>query len=179
MNATTEPAVVDAGFDAFYRRHFQHRVAQVAKTVGNHFDAEDIVQVSFAELAEGWEKAEHPERLLSTIIHRQVCKHWRRQPFAKDVVVTALGDEAEQIRARVADPAVVAEQRDTIRRVGKEITPIEREIVAGRFHQDTAAVIALASKTRPDELRQRGRWMEQRMSTLIEPAQTGLVSLDK
>ena len=167
----------EGDFEAFYRRHFRHRVAQVRKAVGSHHDAEDIVQVSFIDLAVRWETAEQPEKLLSTIIYRQTCKHWRRQPSAKGIVETVLADEAEQVRARTPDPADVAEQRESIARIAKRITPVEREIVAARFHGDTAARIASAHEVRPNELRHAERWMRQRMAELIEPPQAGPIPL--
>lgn len=151
-------------FDDFYAAQFDLQVRLVLKKVDGRHDAEEIVQDSLFDLFRTWDKAETPEALLATIIKRKVIKYWGRRPSAKGAVIIALGEEADRIPDRTADPAVTAEQRDTIRRVAEVMDPIERQVVMGRVNQHSATTIAARAGVSASEVRQAGSRMAQRMT---------------
>lgn len=167
-------------FDGFYAAQFELQVRRLHKQVDNRYDAEEIVQDSLFDLFRVWDKAETPEALLSTIIRRKVFKYWGRRPSAKGATVIALGEEADRVPDRVADPAVTVEQRDTIRRAADVMSPIERRIVMGRARQDSAVAIAAEEGVNADAVRNAGRRMEQRMVATIgsEEAPPDLEAID-
>lgn len=161
------------GFDQFYAAEFDRRVRYVVKkyNVGRQ-DAEDVVQDAMVELAPKWgtDKALEPAALLHTIIQRKVYKRWRSTDPA--VAAVPFEDEVSRLEAAVADPAVIAEQRDTIRRAANAMSPMERRIVLGRTRQDSAVTIAAEEGVKADVVRSAGRRMERRMAATIgaEPA---------
>jgi len=153
-----------------HHEQFDRKVRWVVRKYGvGRQDAEDIVQDSMVELAPKWGtcKALEPEALLTTIIKRKVFKRWRRPAAA----VVPLEDEVQQLEAAVADPAVTAEQRDTIRRAASVMSPIERRIVLGRARQDSAVTIAAEEGMSAVAVRSTGHRMERRMAAVTESEQ--------
>lgn len=155
------------GFEAFYAAQYRLRVRQAAGKVGGKQNAEDIVQESMLDLLRMWEQAKDPEALLTTIIQRKVYKLWNGE---KRRAASALSPETEETADPAAGPEVLAEQRNTIRWAAESMSPIEREIVAGRAQRDSAAAIAARTGATEQQIRHAGRRMERRMaSALAEP----------
>lgn len=155
-------------FAAFFAGQFEQRVNGVVKrfNVGRQ-DAEDVVQEAMLDLMPKWgtDRARNPEALLTTIIQRRVYRFWGRSAPA---AVGPLDDEVYWLEASAADPAVTAEQRDTIRRAADVLSPVERRIVLGRALQDPAAAVAVEVGVSAEAVRSAGRRMQQRMMAAAE-----------
>lgn len=167
---TAEPL---GGFTEFYAEQFDRRVGQALKKFGiGYQDAQDIVQESLIELMPKWgtDKALDPGALLTTIIQRKVFKRWGRRSAAAPVV--PLEEEVYRLEAAIADPAVTAEQRDTIRRAASFMSPIERRIVLGRARQDSAVTIATEAGVSAEAVRSTRRRLQQRMTAAAEIQET-------
>lgn len=158
------------GFEGFYAAQYDLRVSQTAGKVGGKQNAEDIVQDAMLDLYRMWDQAKNPEALLTTIVQRKVYKFWDSK---ERHAASALGPETDKVADPAAGPEVLAEQRDTIRRATEAMSPIEREIVAGRTQRDSAAAIASRTGATEQQVRRAGRRMERRMaSVLADPEPT-------
>ena len=132
-------------FEAYYRLHFGQYVAQTTKLVGNHADAEEIVQDAFLNLSRQWIHVENPGGWLTNACRwgAKTTIRQRKRRLAR----WGSADEADQIPASGADPAEIAELGDTARWLLSRLLPHEAEVVAlladGASRAQVAAALAV------------------------------------
>ena len=95
---------------------------------GDPDQAEDLLQEALIALAERWEKVEHPDAFVRTVIYRQRVSWWRRtrKEVLREHLPEVGQDDGAERRAREA------EVRDALR----SLPPRQRAALVLRYFED-------------------------------------------
>ena len=135
---TDEALAVRGDADSFvllYRRHLDAVYAYLYARLGNREESEDVTSVAFERALhalDGYRPVGQFKAWLFTIVHRALVDHYRRRRL-RYVPVESVADSLTDPAMGPEDIVVRSEEMRQVRKVMRELSAEQQEIVAMRF----------------------------------------------
>lgn len=158
-------------FDTLYLRHRAALFRFVLRGVKGRAVAEELYQEIWIRVIEARHRYAPTAKFttwLYTIAHNRLVDHWRRKELA-----LAEPEEAEAVPAsRAADPARVAEGRESMQRFAQALENLPRaQREAFLLHEEagmTALEIAAVTGSEPEAVKSRLRYAMQKLKAAVD-----------